>query len=195
LEEEFQSESSLILPGKAHLNILFSCAAFLNSCISLLPDHSTPLNRAAVIVRGFHGLLPYADMFWYRHLLAYCNLQDQRTPKLSQEVLTQLCLLVRFKKHEAGDILDTGSDSTEEPGLEALSHLPDVKSLIREIIVFRRKNGEQSSDRSPEGKTSGSEVQYLRPDKLQKFPWPHVKWTRPSLALSVITISKLPSLF
>jgi hypothetical protein len=140
------------------LDISFSSVAFLNSCISLLPENATEAQRAAIIVRGFHGLQLYANIFWYRHLLAYCGLLGQHKRQFSTELLTQLQLLLRFRKGDSRAAVlqsqsGTDKDKTEDPSLEDLNHLPDVKSLVSDVLVFRSKMiREDTSDKSPEGR-------------------------------------------
>lgn len=138
------------------MDISFSCVAFLNSCVSLLPANSTEAQRAAVIVRGFHGLQIYADMFWYRHLLAYCGLLVQHKRQFSTELLAQLQLLLRFRKEDSrATVLKsktaTEKDGTEDSTLEVFNHLPNVKRLVSDVLVFRAKmSREDASGKSPE---------------------------------------------
>jgi len=142
------------------VDITFSCVAFLNSCISLLPENSTEAERAAIIIRGFHGLQLYADMFWYRHLLAYCSLLGQQKRQFSPELLAQLQFLLKFRKEDSRTPVrqfKTGTDKNgaEDPALEELNHLPYVKALVTDVLVFRAKMArEDASDKSPESKFS-----------------------------------------
>jgi hypothetical protein len=144
------------------VDITFSCVAFLNSCISLLPENSTEAQRAAIIIRGFHGLQLYADMFWYRHLLAYCSLLGQHQRQFSPELLAQLQLLLRFRKEDnrtpgPESKTGTGKNRDEDSSLEKLNHLPYVKALVTDVLVFRAKIArEDASDKSPESKLSFS---------------------------------------
>lgn len=137
------------------MDISFSCVAFLNSCIYSLPPNYTEAQKAAVVVRGFHGLQIYADMFWYRHLLAYCG-QYQR--QFSTELLAQLQHLLRFRKEDSRAPVPTSKtrtekDASEDRSLEALNHLPDVKRLVSDVLVFRAKmSREDASDKSLESK-------------------------------------------
>ena len=144
------------------MDITFSCVAFLNSCISLLPENSTEAERAAIIIRGFHGLQLYADMFWYRHLLAYCSLLGQQKRQFSPELLAQLQFLLKFRKEDSRTPVrqfKTGTDKNgaEDPALEELNHLPYVKALVTDVLAFRAKIArEDVSDKSPESKLSFS---------------------------------------
>jgi hypothetical protein len=154
------------------VDITFSCVAFLNSCISLLPENSTEAQRAAIIIRGFHGLQLYADMFWHRHLLAYCSLLGQHKRQFSPELLSQLRLLLRFRKEDSSTPVPqyksgTDKDGTEDPSLEELNHLPDVKGLVTDVLVFRAKMArEDASDKSPESKLSSPATLGLQTDAL-----------------------------
>ena len=97
-------------------------------------------------------------MFWHRHLLAYCGLLSQHEQQFSTELLAQLQLLLRFRKEDSRAPIPKSKIGTEEDGtgdltLEALNHLPDVKRLVSDVIMFRAKmTGEESSDKSPESK-------------------------------------------
>lgn len=158
LEGDYQTEPPFICRENAHLDITFSCVAVLNSCVSLFPDNSTETERGAIIVRGFHGLLIYADMFWYKHLLTYFSLLSQREGQINTELLAQLQFLLRFRKDDSGVLplkskAPTKKDGAYDSTLEALNHLPDVKSLVSYIKEFRAKMAlEQASDKSPEGR-------------------------------------------
>ena len=97
-------------------------------------------------------------MFWHRHLLAYCGLLSQHEQQFSTELLAQLQLLLRFRKEDSrATVLKsktaTEKNGTEDPTLEALNHLPDVKRLVSDVLVFRAKmSREDASDKSPESK-------------------------------------------
>ncbi|RFU24008.1 hypothetical protein B7463_g12335, partial [Scytalidium lignicola] len=155
LEEEYQEKRPFIWRENAHLDISFSCVTYLNSSFSLLPENSTEAQRAAIIVRGFHGLQTYAHIFWYRHVLAYCGLLGQHQRQFSSELLAQLQLLLRFRKDGRAHILTPKTrierHASENPTLEALNPWPDVKRLISDVLVFRAKmNQKDASDKSPE---------------------------------------------
>ncbi|PMD47183.1 hypothetical protein L207DRAFT_448755, partial [Hyaloscypha variabilis F] len=163
LEEDYQAERPFIWRENAHLDITFSCVTFLNSCVALLPIHSTEAQRVAIIACGFHGLLIYADMFWYKHLLTYCSLLSQHKERqFSRELLAQLHLLMRFSKEDNQALLSGSNttrekDGTTDPTLEPLNQMPDVKRLVSDIIVFRTKMArENGSEKSAETISSGS---------------------------------------
>ncbi|CZR68409.1 uncharacterized protein PAC_18308 [Phialocephala subalpina] len=155
LEEEYQGGRPFIWRENAHLDIAFSCTAVLNSCIPLLPTMSTDTERAAIIVQGFPGLQVYASKFWYKHVLDYCGLVAHEQCQVSPELLAQLQRLLRFKKADVQAALTSNSrieeNNSGEPGLEALSHVPNIKSLLSDILRFRAKmSREDASDKSPE---------------------------------------------
>ncbi|CZR69490.1 related to vegetatible incompatibility protein HET-E-1 [Phialocephala subalpina] len=155
LEEEFHGERPFIWRENAHLDIAFSCTAVLNSCFILLPTLSTDSERAAIIVRGFHGLLVYADKFWHKHIQEYCGVLIRQQRQFSPELLSQLCLLLRFTK-SGGQALQTSTresedDKTEEARLEVLRCVPDVQMLLSNVIRFRAiVEKEDTSESSPE---------------------------------------------
>jgi len=65
---------------------------------------------------------------------------------------------LRFRKEDSQAPASTSKtrtekDATEDPSLEALNHLPDVKRLVSDVLVFRAKmKREDASDKSPESK-------------------------------------------
>jgi hypothetical protein len=158
LEEEYRVGSPFIRHEKAHLDITFSCVAFLNSCLSLLPINSTEAQRAAIIVRGCYGLQIYADRFWYKHLLLYCGLLRQHQSQFSTGLLSQLQLLLRFRKEDSRPPFPlpksrTEKNVAEDTRLEALNYWPDLKRLVSDVVEFRAKiSMDDASDKSLESK-------------------------------------------
>jgi hypothetical protein len=118
----------------------------------------TEAERIASILRGFHGLQIYADMFWFRHLLAYCDLLSQHRRQFSSELLAQLQLLLRFRKEGTGapnaiSRTRIEKDATYDSSLEALNHSPEVKRLVSDVLVFRANmKRKDTSDGSPDSK-------------------------------------------
>lgn len=119
----------------AHLDISYSLIALLNSCFPFLSDSSTEAQRAAVIIQGFHGLQVYANMFWTKHLLAYCSILIQNRAQFSKELQTQLQLLLRFRKHN--DQLQ--SSTPKNTALGVLDDMPDIKNLVSDTVEFQAK--------------------------------------------------------
>ncbi|KAM3064939.1 hypothetical protein ACMFMF_011556 [Clarireedia jacksonii] len=156
LEEEYQAGRPFIWREKAHLDISFSCIAFLNSCISLLPKNSTEAQRAAIIVQGCSGLQIYADRFWHEHLLLYCDLLRQHRSQFSIGLLSHLQLLLRFRKENSRAPVrifkvTTEKSMIEDTRLEALNDWPDIKRLVSDVIEFRAKiSREDATDKSIE---------------------------------------------
>ena len=117
------------------MDICYSLIALLNSCFPLLSDSSTEAQRAAVIIQGFHGLQVYANMFWTKHLLAYCSLLIENRAQFSRELQTELQLLLRFRKHN-DPLLPSTSKNT---ALGVLDDMPDIKSLVSDTVEFQAK--------------------------------------------------------
>lgn len=143
LEENYQGKRPFIERRKAHLDIAFSCAALLNSCTSLLPTVSTDVQRAAIIVQGFHGLQVYADKYWYKHLLEYCEVFDEQR-QFCPKLLQQLHLLLKFKKlnnttTQMSNPMTQEQRSAAPVGLKALDHVPDVYLQLSDVISFAGK--------------------------------------------------------
>lgn len=152
LEKGDEEKSAFVLRENAHLSISFSCITLLNSCIILLPKFSTGASRAALIVQGFHGLLVYANMFWYKHLLEYCQTKRQ----CPEGLLTQPeYLVLRYKKEDISfpDPKSAVRVDTQDIALEDLNNWPEIKQLVSNILMFQsRLNIDDQSDMSPESK-------------------------------------------
>lgn len=124
--------------------------------------------RAAIIVEGLHGMEIYADKFWCRHLLEYCSLLRQQH-QFSTELLTQLQLLLRFRKDGGLALVPTShartkEDATKVTKLEALNQWPDIKSLVSDVLVFQANiKKDDDSDKSLESNLPSQEV-YSKPN-------------------------------
>jgi hypothetical protein len=180
LEEEYQRGRPFIWRENTHLDVAFSCTAVLNSCIPLLPTNSTDTERSAIIVQGFHGLQVYANKFWYKHVLEYCNFVAQQQYEVSPELLAQLQRLLMFKKTDVQATPSPNSrmeENRSEPGLEALRHVPDIRRLLSNVTQFRAKmNREDASDKSPESKYTSQAILTIKAHTYQKSHWILVQW-------------------
>jgi hypothetical protein len=109
-------------------------------------------------VQGFHGLLVYADAFWYKHLLEYCRLSNEQGRSLSPELLAQLQLLLKFKKEgveisNIGQNIETQESAIGARDLDVLNNLPDIKKMISDILIFRvEMNKEYGTNKSFDSK-------------------------------------------
>ena len=151
------------------MDITFSCVAFLNSCMPLLPENSTATQMAAIISQRLYGLEVYADMFWCTHLLEYCSLLRQQC-QFSTDLLAQLKRLLRFRKDDTRALdpalhIRMEEEATEVPSLEALNEWPDIKELVSDILVFRAKiSQEDLSDKPVESMSSPTQFQVSKPN-------------------------------
>ncbi|KAF8859961.1 PLU-1-domain-containing protein [Acephala macrosclerotiorum] len=137
LREGFHGTAPFINHEDAHFSICFSCVAYLNTSYCLLSDRSTEQERAEQLVKGFHGLHPYADRFWTHHLQAYCASIHKEQKQLQRPLLDQLNELIKFQKdiyHPEEQI-----DPVQVGGLEILDQHPRIMSLVRRAIAFRAK--------------------------------------------------------
>jgi len=156
LQEEYRARVSFIHGLNAHHNISFSCITYLNTSLHLLPSYSTDESRIRTVIQGFHGLQLYANKFWYKHLLQYCRLQGIRPVQFSQEFLQQLRLLLRFKNNNhyeapSEDENDGKITADQDVGLEMLDHLPEIKSMVLDVITFKAQlEKNDSSDKDPD---------------------------------------------
>ncbi|TVY89373.1 Vegetative incompatibility protein HET-E-1 [Lachnellula willkommii] len=154
LQEDFHNGRPFISVEDAQHNISFSCVAYLNTNLCLLPEQSEDEQRAALVVRGLHSLQPYGNRFWIDHLLQYCSLQARKNMPLSEDLCTQLNMLVRFQKASAslGVLSKHPLTPVQLEGLGALDQMPQVKTLITSLIEFRsileEKGGSNTLDKT-----------------------------------------------
>ena len=153
LKEDYHQSAPFIVKEKALFNISFSCIAYLNTSLCLLPDNSTPQEQAAIIVSGFHGLQLYANAFWIDHFLSYCDLLAKKRAKPPDELVSQLSKLLEFQKnscqldqHDCPDLVDD---------FDVLTHFPQVRNFISMVMAFRtslkRVGTSNLPDKSPSG--------------------------------------------
>jgi hypothetical protein len=135
LEECYRSSTPFINRMNAALNISFSCIAYLNISLNLLPTHSKPHDRALALISGFHGLQIYANKFWVDHLRSYCVLLAETQKPPSNELLNQLDRLTRFKKPSSGPA--TPQDMTLLSEFGVLGHRPHIMMLLAQLLNFR----------------------------------------------------------
>lgn len=99
LEQGYHNARSFVSAKFAHFNIAFPCVSHLNNSFCLIPPNCTDTERALMIIQGYHGLHPYANKFWIKHVLACCKLYVESQSKLPVEFLGQLQHLLRFRQH------------------------------------------------------------------------------------------------
>jgi len=138
----------------AQFNISFSCMAYLNTSLCLLPCHSTPEERANIVVSGFHGLQPYANKFWIYHLLEYSKLLAKSWKPPRSELLFQLNLLLEMEK--SAEVAEEPTDAISIEELTMLNQNPRIQSFISRVIKFREEAKaigiSNQSEKSVEGK-------------------------------------------
>ncbi|PVH68513.1 hypothetical protein DL98DRAFT_599456 [Cadophora sp. DSE1049] len=123
----------------ANFNISFACVACINTSRNLLPDRSSELQRAALIVTGRHCLLSYANQFWIDHLLAYCAVLETSQKAISSDLSTQLTKLLQFQIFIPLVAWSERSfDTPEVDELKCLDHLPNVKAFVCETLRFKK---------------------------------------------------------
>ncbi|KAH6703303.1 hypothetical protein BKA61DRAFT_636254 [Leptodontidium sp. MPI-SDFR-AT-0119] len=133
LNEEYKQAASFISPDAANLNISFSCMAYLNTSLGLLPNTLTLQTRGTLILSGFHGLHLYANQFFAQHLLAYfASLAGSRS-RPAPALVVELQKLLHFSKNSG----DEGLVSHSTVNLDVLSESPEVVSFLRQVVAFR----------------------------------------------------------
>lgn len=161
LEAEPGGSAPFIDLESANFNILFACLCHLNNSIGLL--NGSYLDRASVVVKGFHGLQLYASQFWIEHLLFHCEKQARKKVYLLPELLDQLQLLLRFRKMSG---LDTHIE--EHPNLpqsmantKLLERIPNLRNLVSDVITFRSNLDQDESTGQSPNSTNAQNLQYV----------------------------------
>ena len=77
----------------------------------------------------------YANIFWTKHLLAYCGLLNQHQRQFSTGLQAQLQLLLRFRKNNTRSQTFISKDAD----LGALNDVPDIKKLVSDVVEFQSK--------------------------------------------------------
>ncbi|KAH7409681.1 hypothetical protein BKA64DRAFT_404683 [Cadophora sp. MPI-SDFR-AT-0126] len=150
LDEEYKHSTTFISRQTANLNIAFSCVAYLNTCVSLLPHNSTAHSRAALVLTGFHGLQLYANQFFATHLEAYLTSLAVSKGQAPVELISQLQLLLQFSKNKQ----NSGSKPSSTINLEALHEYPQLVSFLLQVFAFKdsmkQEGAANTSLKSPE---------------------------------------------
>ncbi|KAH6714004.1 hypothetical protein BKA61DRAFT_428897, partial [Leptodontidium sp. MPI-SDFR-AT-0119] len=150
LDEEYKQATAFISRETANLNISFSCVAYLNTSLGLLPSKSTSQTRGVLVISGFHGLQLYANQFFTKHLQAYFTPLAASRGRPTPELVMELQKLLLFSKN----LDDTVSATSSRVNWDMLSEYPQVVSFLQRLIAFREglKQEEVSSNmlKSPE---------------------------------------------
>jgi hypothetical protein len=129
--------------------------AYLNTSYPLLPDRSTELERAALVIQGFHGLHHYANQFWVDHLLECCTYLQKQQKQLPNHLLEQIIGLFGFQK----DLNTKPFDLIQAPSIEIFQQ-PQLVTLVKSIIWLRDK---LKQDNSPNVQEKSIEGMLLEP--------------------------------
>jgi len=151
LQEDYTGHPFISIETAQH-NITFSCVAYLNTSLFLLPEYSTDQQRAALVLQGLHGLQPYSNRFWIDHLLQHCAFQARQGQQVSDHLYGQLNLLLRFCKDLAdqASLPESNHNSTKLEGIKALEQLPQVRDLVLRLIGFRSRMEDKYASSSPD---------------------------------------------
>lgn len=113
------------------------------------------------VAKAFHGLHPYANEFWFQHLLHYWKFHDDLDKPhypLEQGLEELLC---GFWKKEPGiatkttKLDDTTTTETIRNQVEALDDTPWIQSMGTDILVFRAYlSQEKFAHQNTDGKSS-----------------------------------------
>jgi hypothetical protein len=98
MKEPFRQGRPFIRPEDAHLNIGFSCVAYLNTSFGLLPQCSNEEERIRWVLQGLHGLQIYANKSWHRHILAYLDLVVSQKLAVPEYLAQQLGEILKYSK-------------------------------------------------------------------------------------------------
>ena len=151
MKAAFRHGRPFIKPEEAHLNIGFSCVAYLNTSFRLLPQHSNEEERILWVLQGLHGLQIYANQFWYKHILAYLDLVVTEKVELREYLIQQLEEILKYSKVNPSEALTQStpagtSKSRAAPNHQrySLKNFPGLHELISNLEAFR--HGLKSQD-------------------------------------------------
>lgn len=85
-----------------------------------------------MVVAGLHGLQLYANRYWYQHLLSHLS----GGMGFPHGLLAQIYKLRDFRKEGVGNSVPLVAASGP-PELCPLNNIPEIKSMVSEMIDFR----------------------------------------------------------
>lgn len=140
----FRHGRPFIRPEKAHLNIGFSCIAYLNTSFRLLPQHSIEDERMLWVLQGLHGLQIYANQFWYKYIQAYMDLVIAQNLEIPEYFVQQVEEILKYNKAEVpGELTQSttvgSSKSKQAPDRQhySLKIFPGLSKFVSSLEVFR----------------------------------------------------------
>jgi hypothetical protein len=142
LKGAFRQSRPFIRPEDAHLSIGFSCVAYLNTGLRLLPQHSGDEERMLQVLQGLHGLQIYANKYWHKHILAYMDLAVSQTLEVPQHLVLQLEEVLKYSKfkeseNSIGSARTSNSKDNTTASLPSLERFPRLSSLVSGLERFR----------------------------------------------------------
>jgi len=121
MKAAFRHGKPFIRPEDAHLNIGFSCVAYLNTSFGLLPQQSNEEERIRSVVQGLHGLQIYANQYWYKHILAYMDLVVPQKLAVPENLVQQLEEILKYSKATLPEQLTQSSTDETSKSKQALN--------------------------------------------------------------------------
>jgi hypothetical protein len=144
MKETFRHGRPFIKSEEAHLNIGFSCIAYLNTSFRLLPQHSNAEERRLWVLQGLHGLQIYANQFWHQHILAYMDSAMAQQLEIPEHLVEQLKEILKYSKAKPSVDLTqpaiVGASKGKNPPTQrylSLKQLPGLDKLVLDLEVFR----------------------------------------------------------
>jgi hypothetical protein len=159
LKATFRQGRPFIRPEDAHLNIGFSCLAYLDTSLCLLPQYSNDEERILWVLQGLHGLQIYANQYWHKHIVAYMDHVVSQELEVPAHLILQLEEILKYSKTKIAegstglDVVGPSNDKNVTEQHLSLERFPGLGSLISSLEGFR--NGLKKQDwtqKSVEGK-------------------------------------------
>lgn len=151
MKAAFRHGRPFIRPEEAHLNIGFSCIAYLNTSFRLLPQHSSEEERRLWVLQGLHGLQIYANQFWHKHVLTYMDLAVAQRLQAPEYLARQLEDILKYSKAKPPKELIPSNKAPTCKAKEApirnyhsLEKFPALIKLVSSLEEFR--NGLKNHD-------------------------------------------------
>jgi hypothetical protein len=126
----------------SHYDIALSCVTYLNTSACFYNPNTSVDDLRVRVAKGFHGLHPYANEYWFQHLLQYAKcLDNMDDPQYQLEA--GLEELLGFWKKDPGSYAsskkldDTTTADSIQNQVEPLSDSPWLERMGLDLLTFR----------------------------------------------------------
>lgn len=127
----------------SHYDIALSCVTYLTTSACFYhPEHSAD-DLSIRVAKGFHGLHPYANEYWFQHLLQYAKFNENMDHQEHQLEAGLEELLLGFWKRDPGGFAggkkldDTTTADIIRNQVKPLGDSPWLERMGLDLLTFR----------------------------------------------------------